>query len=74
MRKIQEQEFSEKSEDFLYGPRIANQFYAAVSIQKFILFSIKNFKRVFLKSTFFNLMGNTARKLFDQSTYPGART
>ena len=52
----------EESEGFLYGPRIADWLYAAVSIQKLILFIIENFKRVFLKSTFFKLVEKITQK------------
>ena len=65
MNQIQEQDFFKESEGFLYGPRIADQLYAAASIQKLILFIIENFKCVFLKSTFFKLVGKITRKILN---------
>ena len=50
------------------------EFHAAVIIQKLIHFTIENFERVFVKSTFSKLVGKLIRKILDQSTYPGTWT
>ena len=64
MNQIQEQEFLDDLEGFLYDLRIADELYAAASIQKLIPFIIEKFKRDdFLKSTFLKLVGKITRKI-----------
>ena len=48
--------------------------YAAVSIQKLILFIIENFECVFIKSTFETGGKDSSKKKLDQSPYPGTQT